>query len=69
MSTSSNNTGSANQQGHQNSASTNGTRNDQTAVNSSTHNPQSNPTDINNVMRDATAEEKRRLGLDNFNTR
>lgn len=69
MSTPSNNTNFANQQGHQNVAPTNGTRNDQAATNGSTHNPQSNPTDINSVLRDATAEEKRTLGLDNFNSR
>jgi hypothetical protein len=69
MSTPSNNTNSANQQGDQNSAPINGTRNDQAAANTSTRNPQPNPTDINDVMRDATAEEKRRLGLDTFNSR
>jgi hypothetical protein len=69
MSTPSSNTDSANQQDHQNSTSINGTRNDQAAANTSTRNTQPNPTDINNVMRDATAEEKRRLGLDTFNSR
>jgi hypothetical protein len=69
MSTPSNNTNSANQQGDQNSAPTNGTRNDQVAANTSTRNLQANPTDISNIMRDATVEEKRRLGLDTFNSR